>query len=131
MKTDKGLTQEQELFCLEFCKDLNASRAYASAYGNPKGAQPSSAKLLSNPIIIERVKELLTPILENKLVTVDEVIGAIKEIAFNKTELTPNRIRALELLGKYLALFTDNNRHTFVVDDETKDAVKDLKEKLG
>lgn len=128
MKTDKGLTQQQEMFCLEFCKDLNASRAYASAYPKAKGYGQSGFKLLKNAEIISRIKEILTPVLQDKLVTVEEVITGIKNLTASTKEEV--QLRAWELLGKYLAIFTDKSKVELGLDDETKDAVRDLREKL-
>lgn len=45
------LSPKQRAFIDECMKDRNATQAYIRAGYSPKGAQPSSAKLLLNPIV--------------------------------------------------------------------------------
>lgn len=54
----KGLTGKQELFCLEFIKDFNATQAAISAGYSKKTAQPMASRLLSKVMIQDRISEL-------------------------------------------------------------------------
>lgn len=47
-----------EKFCLEYSISLNATNAYKAVYGSPKGAENSASKLLGNPKVKARIKEL-------------------------------------------------------------------------
>ena len=41
----------------------------------------------------------------------DQVLEGIREIALNKEERAGDRLRAYELLGKYLNLFVEKQKH--------------------
>ena len=47
-----------EKFALEYSISLNATNAYKAVYGSPKGAENSASKLLGNPKVKARIKEL-------------------------------------------------------------------------
>lgn len=57
--TAKKLTPKQEMFCLEYLKDLNATQAAIRANYSEKTAQEQSSRLLSNVIINERIAVLM------------------------------------------------------------------------
>ncbi|MGL4674599.1 MAG: terminase small subunit [Wohlfahrtiimonas sp.] len=52
------LNDRQELFCLEYIKDLNATQAAIRAGYSPKTAQQISSRLLLNIVIQNRIAEL-------------------------------------------------------------------------
>lgn len=50
---------KHERFCLEYLKDMNATRAYVRAgYKDSKAAESSACMLLKNPKVAARVREL-------------------------------------------------------------------------
>lgn len=53
-----GLTPKQEMFCLEYLKDLNATQAAIRAGYSEKTAQEQSSRLLSNVIVQNRIDQL-------------------------------------------------------------------------
>jgi phage terminase small subunit len=53
------MTAQQELFCLEYVKDLNGTQAAIRAGYSPKTAQEQASRLLSKAIISERLQALL------------------------------------------------------------------------
>lgn len=59
------LNPKQELFCHEYLKDRNATRAYIRAGYAIEGAQQSATRLLSNVFIRARVNDLIKEQLDN------------------------------------------------------------------
>lgn len=55
---DRKLTAKQEMFCLEYLKDLNAKQAAIRAGYAESGAEVRGSELLSNRKVAERVAEL-------------------------------------------------------------------------
>lgn len=52
------LNDRQEMFCLEFIKDLNATQAAIRAGYSKRAAQQSSSRLMSNDVIQARISDL-------------------------------------------------------------------------
>lgn len=127
------LTLKQKIFCDEYLVDLNATRAYKSAYKNIKKestARTNGSRLLTNAniksYIDEKMKELedqriakadevlkyLTRVIrgeETEQVVVTENIGDFMSEArvVNKELSAKDKIKAAELLGKRYRLFVD------------------------
>lgn len=57
-KSKLKLNDRQELFCLEYIKDLNATQAAIRAGYSEKTAQPSASRLLLNVMIQKRIATL-------------------------------------------------------------------------
>jgi hypothetical protein len=84
-----------ELFCREYVRDWNASRAYVAAGFSPNGAGQSAHTLLKSPEVadwIEKHKAQITAKIDLK---VEDVVRAITEvITADPRELTETRIGA-------------------------------------
>ena len=103
-----GLTEKQKRFCEEYLIDLNAKRAYLVAYPSvkkEKTAASAAARMLKNVNIQKFLQELKQERESRVLVSQDDVIKAIQEIAFDVSEKAKDRLRALELLCKHLGMF--------------------------
>lgn len=101
------MTDKQRRFSDEYLIDLNATRAYKAAYPSVKRDETAAAaasRLLSFVKVQEYIKEHMQQRQERVQITQDEVVTALKELAFN-AEKDTDRIRALELLGKHLGMF--------------------------
>ena len=101
------MTDKQRRFADEYLIDLNATRAYKAAYPSVKRDETAAAaasRLLSFVKVQEYIKEHMQQRQERVQITQDEVVTALKELAFN-AEKDTDRIRALELLGKHLGMF--------------------------
>jgi phage terminase small subunit len=70
-----------EKFCLEYSISLNATNAYKAVYGSPKGAENSASKLLGNPKVKARIKELSKKKEEKAEIKSFDVIKEIERIA--------------------------------------------------
>ena len=103
-----GLTEKQERFCEEYLIDLNAKRAYMVAYPSvkkEKTAASAAARMLKNVNIQKFLQELKQERENRVIVSQDDVIKAIQEIAFDIDEKAKDRLKALELLCKHLGMF--------------------------
>lgn len=101
------MTDKQRRFADEYLIDLNATRAYKAAYPSVKRDETAAAaasRLLNFVKVQEYIKEHMQQRQERVQITQDEVVTALKELAFN-AEKDTDRIRALELLGKHLGMF--------------------------
>ena len=157
-----ALTPKQEKFCIEYLKDGNASRAYRESYNvtttKDTTINVQANKILNNPKINLRLKELGEKHTKKNDVTAERIIKELAGIAFfdvqmlynedgtlkQITELssevtraihstkqrleklgadkedwaeikeikTHDKLKALELLGKTLAMFTDRQEHS-------------------
>lgn len=78
----KKLTIKQERFCHEYIIDFNATQAYIRAKYSKTGAQSSASKLLSNPIVQERIKDLTQKLNDKSLDLKQRIKEELTNIAF-------------------------------------------------
>lgn len=110
-------------FVMEYLKDFNATRAAKAAGYSEKTAYSQGQRLLKNVEVKSKIKSALEEVLEcDTLALKNRIIDELCAIAFDPDEIDIRRnrdgevldvsrkdkIRALELLGKYMALFTEN-----------------------
>lgn len=82
-----ALSKKQELFCKEYLVDLNATQAYKRAGYSVKSdniAAVEASKLLRNPKVEARIKELMDKRSQRTEVTADKVLAELAAIAFAK-----------------------------------------------
>ena len=87
----------------------SGSEAARTAGYNAKNAHKTAARLKKNPLILEKLNKLMSDAGERNDVTLDEVISALRS-ARDEAMANSNysaAIRATELLGKYLGMFTE------------------------
>lgn len=127
-----GLTPKQRLFADEYIANKGNATAAArkAGYKQPKA---SGLENLEKPTIQKYIKSRTEPVLEELKITGDDVIREIANIGFGRvqegyskkinlltdevesemkyehTADTENRLRALEILGRHLQLFTDKS----------------------
>jgi phage terminase small subunit len=116
------LTDKQRLFVSEYLKDFNATRAAKAAGYSDKTAGSIGAENLTKPEIKEYIKKYIDDTLDTDRMTLQrEIIDQLRVIAFDDNEVDINRtddgeilsvsrrdkLRALEMLGKYMSMFTD------------------------
>ena len=76
------MNKKQELFCLEYLKDFNATRAYKEVYWvKQKTAEVQWCKMLSNPKVSEYLKNKAEEKLKKADVTAERVIQSLVEVA--------------------------------------------------
>ena len=140
-----NLTPKQDRFCREYVIDHNGTRAWMASHPSCKSeraAEASASHALSKDIISSRIEELEIPIADKLGVTLEYVLQGLKDVYARSMQAEPVMIynrktqrmeesgeytfdstganRALELMGKHRAMFTDK------VDNTTK--VKGLKQ---
>ena len=107
-----------------FCKALleykfNQTKAYQKIYPSAKSPRTSGSLLLTKVDVQDYLAKLIEKQDKKELVTVDEVIKGIKDV-LSKC-INPKKdeyykeggaLRALELLGKYKAMWTDKTEIT-------------------
>lgn len=106
------MTDKQRRFADEYLIDLNATRAYKAAYTSVKRDETAAAaasRLLSDVKVQDYVREHMQQRQERVQITQDEVVNALKDLAFS-AEKEGDRIRALELLGKHLGMFQPKDK---------------------
>lgn len=135
------MTPKQELFCLEYLKDLNATAAYKRAGYRCKTdtvARVEASKLLANPNIAKRIQKAMDERAAETMVDANYVLTTIVNTIERCKQATPvlDRkgdlvmvstpagdiapaytfeaqavLKGAELLGKHLKLFTDKIEH--------------------
>jgi len=81
--TPRGLTDRQEMFCQEYLVDLCLTQAYIRAGYSKKSATVGSSKLLVNPNIQARIKELKDLRAKRLEITQDMVLRELARLAFS------------------------------------------------
>jgi phage terminase small subunit len=140
---EKALANKKhETFCQEYLKDLNGTQAAIRAGYSEKTANVQSSAFLAKPNIRARIQELMAERSKQTLVDAAYVIEGLVEVKERCMQRKPVMVwdarqkamvqkldeegnnvwefdsnganKALELLGKHLAMFTDNvnNKHT-------------------
>ena len=101
------MTAKQEAFAIEYLKDKNATQAAIRAGYSKKTAYSIGCEMLRKPEIQEIIRTKQEEAVKNAEVSVDWIVQQCKEIASNVLTKDADKLRALELLGKYLGMFTD------------------------
>lgn len=127
MLTDKKtskLTDLQESFCIEYIKDNKGKAAAIRAGYEEANAATTASRMLKNNAIKARINELRGEIREQALISVNEVVQDLievkKEAMKQVNDMFGGRrmanataaLKAIELLGKHLAMFTDKQELT-------------------
>jgi len=109
-KAVDNLNDKQKQFCIEYIVDLNGLQAYRRAYGDnldDNTCKVNGCKLLTNANVKQYINEVIDSYTKNVGVTVGEVVSNIKTIAFNPESRDSDRIKASELLSKYLGILIE------------------------
>lgn len=134
------LNHMQELFCYEYTVDYNATAAAMRAGYSKKTAAVQGSKLLRNVNVLTRVRAIQSERVEKIALTSDSVILKLLDVYDRCMQATPvmewdydehkyvetgeytfdskGALRALELLGKHLAMFTQKIEHSGKIETE-------------
>lgn len=104
-----ALNPKQEMFCLEYIKDLNASQAYIRAGYSEKGANVAAFKLLTNANVQEKIQELKKDRSEKIKVDAEYLLKKIVEVIDNGEEKTADQLKAIEMAGKHIGFYEAHN----------------------
>lgn len=102
-----GLNAKQRAFTVEYMKDKNATQAAIRAGYSAKTAYSQGWDLLRKPEIIEAIEELEKAAQTKAGITVEKIVERINRIAEDPEASHRDKLKADELLGKYLGMFTE------------------------
>lgn len=105
----RPLTPKQEMFVREYLIDLNATQAAIRAGYSAKTAMEQGHQLLHKTSVKAAIQAGMDKRAQKATITADEILANIKRLAMKAEDMddTGNALRANELLGKHLKLFTD------------------------
>ena len=103
------LTARQERFVAEYVICLNASQAALKAGYSENGAEVTGCKLLKNPKVAAAIAAKQAAVAERLELTAEGVLSDLADLQAKATEAGnfSAAIRAAELRGKHLGIFTD------------------------
>jgi phage terminase small subunit len=108
------LTPRQKAFVKEYLKDLNGAQAAIRSGYSPKTARHQAQRLLTKAHVARAVQDGMTRRAKKVDLTAENILESIMDIrqmAVDQNKL-PDALKANELLGKHLKLFTDRLEHT-------------------
>ena len=128
-KKPQKTTDKMLEFAAEYIIDWNGKRAYKAVYGNnttDEAAAVSACRLLKNPNVIAEKERLLSLRKDERIERKARVVYELEKIAYDDLETDvyrdkdgeiigvsrKDRVKALELLGKTEAIFTDRVEQT-------------------
>ncbi len=101
------LNAKQRAFTVEYMKDKNATQAAIRAGYSKKTAYSQGFDLLKKPEVMQAIEEMDKAAQTRAGITVDKIVDRINKIAEDPNALPRDRLKADELLGKYLGMFTE------------------------
>jgi phage terminase small subunit len=124
------LNPKQELFCQEYLKDLSATAAAKRAGYSEKTAHSCGPRLMEHAGVKARIQELMDKRSSKLQITVEKVLKDLEDCRIKCMQGEPvldhqgnptgewkfeahAAIRASELQGKHIKMFTDKLEHSF------------------
>lgn len=119
---EPNLTDKQKAFCREYVIDWNGSQAAIRAGYAEASARSQASDLLTNPNIRAEIDRIISDSLDSRKAEIKKrVIDNLEQIAWNDLERDEHynrdgelvsvsrrdRIKSLELLGKYTNVLSD------------------------
>jgi hypothetical protein len=94
---------------------FNASAAYREAYPESaaKSAESNAARLIGNDKVIDEIERRVGLTMASNEVDCDFVIGNLRRLATG-AEKDADRLKALDMLGRYLNLWSDRPAPTMI-----------------
>ncbi|MBL6990122.1 MAG: terminase small subunit [Bacteriovoracaceae bacterium] len=107
----KQLTRKQAFFVNEYLKDFNATRAARDAGYSQKTAYSIGQENLRKPEIAKMIKSYAKERAVEANLTVEKILGSLEQLRSDalKCGNLSVALRAIELQGKYLGMFTQKN----------------------
>lgn len=138
---DAELPPKQALFVRRYLVHLNATKAAIEAGYSAKTADVQGPRLLGNVRVAAAIKAGTDKLAKKLDLTAEKVLTEIGTIAFDPLDSKPvdfdedglktrpeirasDKLKALELLGKHLKLFTDKVEHKHSFDDMTDEQLE-------
>ena len=107
-----ALNDKQRLFCHSLLKHkFNQTKAYKETYpdSSDESARRAASDLLTNVDVRQYVQKLKTELEESEIIEIIDIVKDIIKIKEDNMSENPQvALKALELLGKYKKMFTEN-----------------------
>lgn len=121
-----ALTDKQKLFIDLYVSSLDAQRSYMEAFGvGIETASSNGYTLLKKPEVRAEIDKKLQEIKKAnpRILSAEEVLENLTKEAMDENNNTRDKLKAMELLGKYHALFTER-----IQQESTVNIVVDIEE---
>ena len=134
-----GLTAAQEQFCQGVMSGLNYTAAYRAAYPNCQSADPTiwsmACRMAADARVIARLEQMRgQKEAEMRMQGASRssfVLSELQKMATDQDIPPAVKVRALELMGKTVALFTDRVETEDVTDRSADEIEAQIKARLG
>ena len=105
-----SITPRQQHFVEEYLVDLNAADAARRAGYSPHTAKVQASRLLDNTRVLQAIQEAMEGRSRRLQKTADDVLMELWSVVErNERENDAVVLRALELIGKHLGMFTERH----------------------
>ena len=105
----KALNPKYKTFVLNYISNGKAIESYKKAGYSHKGADSGAYRLLKNKGICRAIQACESAVAKESDLTVEWISSQIQGIAQSETAKPQDRLRALELLGKYKGMFKEQS----------------------
>lgn len=95
-----------KIFIEEYVRTLNATQSAIKAGYNPDNARVRGSQLLSNANIRAEIEKALAQRIDSCRVDTEFILQQLKDIALNQRCPYKDRVKALDLLGTYLNMWS-------------------------
>jgi len=119
------LTLKEQAFVNEYFKTGKKLEAAINAGYSKASAHVTASRLLNKPKIQEAIAAIQGNLQSRNLITVEEVVNGLKDIAHNEEAQNRDRISAFNSLGRFLGIFVDKYQ------DVTQEALEAFAKKNG
>lgn len=105
------MKHQMKVFCHYVNNGESQAKAYEKAYDNhnPNSCNALASKLMKHPLVIEYLHELERVKFASTKDEYESSKAELWKIALDENESTGNRIRALDIINKMNAVYTDAN----------------------
>lgn len=100
----------KRIFIEEYIRTLNATQSALKAGYSEKGARTQGSKMLANPAIRAEIDKALSQRMDSCKVDTEFILQQLKDIALNTRCPYKDRVKALDLLGTYLNMWSGENK---------------------
>lgn len=100
------LTPKQQRWVAEYLVDLDATKAALRAGYKPASAKATGHRLSQLPEVQAKVRAAQARVTAQLEVTAKDVLAELAKVGMDP-DVTPTKVRALELLGKHFQLFVE------------------------
>ena len=110
------MNHKRKIFVSEYSKSGNATEAAKKAGHSARTAYSAGQRLLKNVEVLEEIKKVQNEALAKAELSVTDVVKLVKDIA-TKGKNETVRLRAMDMLLKYLGAYSDDMKLISKMDD--------------